>query len=456
MAKKSLLSRDCALSPLILFATTIIIVAMTGCDVAGTGSSSKESPDVSRDQATAWMRLTNEIVQAEGLVEPPAARIHAYTGIGYFEGVHRVQLDLYRTAAGQLNGLSALPDPEAGATYDWVAVAASTESHVLRGLLPNASEQTYVRIDSLRAQQVAARQSAGVPPSTLERSKDYGERLADSLLAWARRDGYQATRGRSYDRPEGPETWQPTPPDYQSAREPHWAELRPFVIDLGAHQPEAPPPYSEDTSSVFYKQMKEVYETSQELTDREVATARYWNDAPGSSPCPSGHWVAIARQVANQKNLGPVETARLFALTGIANADGFISVWKSKYRYSYIRPVTAIRRLLDGDWLPVVETPPFPEYTSGHSVQSMAAAEVLRSALDGPIAFTNRLKTDPDKSAFGAFEARSYDSFYEAANEVALSRVLGGKHFPMAAERGLDQGKTIGEAIAGRIQLRRE
>lgn len=441
---------------LLVSGALLLIAVATGCDLSGLGSSEDPPASVQQKRATAWMRLSNEVVQAEGLVEPSAARVHAYASIAYFEGLRRAQPDRYRTVAGQLNGLSPLPSPRNDANYDWATVAAAAESRVLNGLLSEASGQTRARIDSLRGRQVAARQSAGVSPRALERSESYGERLADSLLGWARRDGYQATRGRSYDRPEGPGKWRPTAPGYQSAQEPHWAELRPFAIDLGPHQPKAPPPYSEDTSSVFYKQMKEVYETSQQLTDGEVATARYWNDAPGSSPCPSGHWVAIARQVASQQNLGLVETARLFALTGIASADAFISVWKSKYDYNYLRPQTAIRQLLDDDYLTVVATPPFPEYTSGHSVQSGAVAAVLKDAFGGPVAFTNRMKTDPSKSAFGSFEARSYDSFRDAADEVALSRVLGGKHFPLTAERGLDQGESIGRAIAERIQLRRQ
>ena len=183
-----------------------------------------------------------------------------------------------------------------------------------------------------------------------------------------------------------------------------------------------------------------------ELSPEQEAIARFWSDDPGATPTPPGHWISILTQVVRALDLPLDRAAEAYALVGIAVADAFISCWNAKYRDNVLRPVTYIRRLIDPDWTPLLITPPFPEYTSGHSVQSAAAAHVL-SKLFGRLAFTDRTHERR------GLAPRSFGSFMEAAREAAISRLYGGIHFRAACERGFDQAICIGKlatSISGR------
>jgi hypothetical protein len=394
----------------------------------------------------------NQSVQAEKLAPNPIARLHGYAGIALYEGVRRAYPDRYQTVAGQVRGLRSLPTPEQDGSYDWAAVAAAAGAHVVEGLLVDegASEATLGRINSLRTQQIDQRQTAGVDPAVLERSQTYGQRLGSAILTWARQDGAHDIRDLPYEPPEGPQYWEPTPPRFAPALLPYWQRVRPFAIDPGAHQPSAPPEYSEDPSSKFYKQMEQVYEISQQLTDQDIATAQYWKGVPGRSATLPGQWVSIAQGITDKEGLDLGATARVYALLGMASHDAFISVWKSKYDYAYVRPITAIRQLMDEDWSTPIATPPFPEYSPGHSVGAGAGAEILNHAFGGPVPFTDTTQVDR------GYEARSFDSFQAAAEQIGHSRVLGGVHYPISDERGLEQGRNIAEAVAEKVQLRKE
>ena len=439
-----------ALLPVILLFSLSVVV--TSCDSAGTDGMEQEPPPADRIFVTEWMTTINQSVQAGKLAPNPIARLHGYAGVAFYEGVRRAYPDRYQTLAGQVKGLRSLPTPEQDGSYDWSTVAAVTEGRVVKGLLRDeeVSEATLGRVDSLRDQQVQRRQSVGVSSAVLDRSKTYGQRLGSAILTWARQDGAQDIRGLPYKPPEGPQYWEPTPPRFAPALLPYWQRVRPFGINPGTHQPPAPPEYSEDTTSTFFKQMKKVHEVSQKLSDQDVATAEYWKGVPGLSATLPGQWVSIARRAAEKKDLGLGETARVWALLGMASHDAFISVWKSKYGFEYVRPITAVRRLVDEDWTIPIATPPFPEYSPGHSVGAGAMSKILNHAFGGAVSFTDRTQTDR------GYEARSFDSFQAAAEQCGYSRVLGGVHYPVSNERGLEQGRNVAEAVAEKVELRRE
>ena len=192
--------------------------------------------------------------------------------------------------------------------------------------------------------------------------------------------------------------------------------------------------------SAFYAEANECYRVTSDLTPDQEMIARFWSDDPGQTATPPGHSISIVTQVARELILTLDRAAEAYAKVGIAVADAFISCWRTKYQYNLLRPVTYIRRVIDPSWTPLLVTPPFPEYTSGHSVQSAAAAQVL-TGLFGELAFS-----DHTHDARG-LPSRSFRSFREAAEEAAISRMYGGIHFRAAIERGLEQGACIGEQV---------
>jgi hypothetical protein len=204
-------------------------------------------------------------------------------------------------------------------------------------------------------------------------------------------------------------------------------------------------PYSEDASSDFYAQAREVYDTSQNLTVEQKAKVLFWADGPGMTGTPPGHWVSIVNLISEEQELSLEQAAELHALVSIGLADAFISCWKEKYRLPLIRPESYIQQNIDPNWEPLIPTPPFPEYPSGHSAASAAAAEILTGLL-GPMAFTDTTH------ASRGLGVRHFASFTEAAEEAAMSRLYGGIHYRMGIENGLAQGQCIGQTVLERVK----
>jgi hypothetical protein len=185
----------------------------------------------------------------------------------------------------------------------------------------------------------------------------------------------------------------------------------------------------------------EVYQTSQNLTQEQTDIALFWADDPGRTATPPGHSIAVLTQILEQENATLALSAEAYARVGIAVTDAFIGCWHAKYTYNLVRPVTYIQQLTVESWMPLVNTPPFPEYPSGHSVQTGAAAVVLAGMFGEEYSFT-----DHTHDTLG-LAARSFASFTEMANEAALSRLYGGIHYRAAIELGLEQGTCIGERV---------
>jgi hypothetical protein len=212
----------------------------------------------------------------------------------------------------------------------------------------------------------------------------------------------------------------------------------------GAACPLPPPPsYSEEADSAFMREATEVLDIRRGITEEQRAIARFWSDDPMLSPTPPGHWISIAMLVLDAEGAELEERVEVMAKLSVALADAFIGCWHEKFRWNFVRPVTVIRAHLDPGFEPLLITPPFPEYPSGHSAQSAAAAEVLTGFFGDGFAFTDTTHDDD------ALPARSFPSFWAAAEEAALSRLYGGIHFRSAIEQGLEQGRCIGAYAAG-------
>jgi hypothetical protein len=265
------------------------------------------------------------------------------------------------------------------------------------------------------------------------------------VLGWSMEDGGAVVENMGFPFDHAldsrPGAWAPTSlvSQQQAPLLPKWGDNRSFAMPTGASCPiPAPPAYSEDKGSQFYAEALEVYETSNKLTPEQTTIARFWSDDPMLSPTPPGHWIFIAMDILQAKKADVAERADLLARLGVAMADSFIGCWHAKYEYDLIRPVTYIRRTIDPNWQPILITPPFPEYPSGHSTQSGAAAAVLTAHFGEGFAFKDATHEDE------GLALRAFPDFWAAAEEAAMSRLYGGIHFRAAIERGLDQGRCIG------------
>ncbi|MEN8787447.1 MAG: vanadium-dependent haloperoxidase, partial [Flavobacteriales bacterium] len=261
--------------------------------------------------------------------------------------------------------------------------------------------------------------------------------------------------------------WQPTPPAYMDAIEPHWNKIRPFLLQSADQfKPLPHPKFSLEKDSDFYKELLEVYAISNRITAKgdqseEVAIAQFWDCNPYVSVTrghfmfatkkitPGAHWIGIVKIASKKTNANLMETVNAYTKTSLAIADAFISCWDEKYNTNLIRPETLIHQNMDPDWLPILQTPPFPEYTSGHSVVSGAASVVLTALFGDDFAFD-----DTTELQFG-LPVRSFSSFYDASSEAAISRMYGGIHYRAAVDNGLEQGKNLGHFIVQKVMKKK-
>lgn len=400
-----------------------------------------------------WYRLILELVRHTPTYSPPvASRAFAYLGVTAYEALAAGDMTM-TSLAGQLNGLTPVPRREAGLAYDEAVVMQAALSSAAREFFGNTGP-TGQRALKRMTEKLSSEVSVGLAPDLVARSQAYGESITAHILAWSLDDGGAKVENMGFPLEfalgSNKDSWVPTSliNQQQMPLLPQWGENRPFALQTGNACPlPAPPVYSEDKDSDFYKEAMEVYEAVNSVTDEQRAIARFWSDDPMLSPTPPGHWIVIALKVLDEQEAGAAEHADLLARLGISLADAFIGCWHSKFEYDLLRPVTYIKRVIDPKWEPILITPPFPEYPSGHSTQSGAAATVLTAFFGENFAFTDNTH-EKDK-----LPNRSFKSFWDAAEEAGISRLYGGIHFRAAIDRGLDQGRCIGEkAVALRTR----
>lgn len=421
-----------------LLALCFIIMALA-VQPAQAGSAGADK--VMRD----WYRLVLELVRHTPTYSPPvASRAFAYLGVTAYEGLASGGRTL-TSLSGQLNGLTPVPQREAGVAYDEAVVMQAALSSAARQLFGNTGP-TGQRAMKRMTEKLAKEVSDGLAPDLVARSQAYGESVTAHILSWSEGDGGAKVENMGFPLEftlnKGPSNWVPTSliNQQQLPLLPKWGENRPFAMETGNGCPlPAPPAYSEEKGSDFYQEALEVYETVKNLTPEQRAIARFWSDDPMLSPTPPGHWIVIGLKVLDERKASAAEHADLLARLGITLADAFIGCWHSKFEYDLLRPVTYIKRVIDPKWEPILITPPFPEYPSGHSTQSGAAATVLTAFFGENFAFLDNTH-EKDK-----LPNRSFGSFWEAAEEAGVSRLYGGIHFRAAIDRGLDQGRCIGE-----------
>ncbi len=341
------------------------------------------------------------------------------------------------------------------ARYDYQIAAYYSILETARLLLPSgetlADEQQEFR------QALAKR---GISSSVLAQSVRVGQLAAAAVAGFSKTDRYSRLSAlKRYTPLKDEGSWYPTPPAYLEAVEPNWKTVRPMVIDSADEFKPAPLiPFSKDTASAFYHQVQAVYKASKRLTEEQVVMAQFWDCNPFAVSTsghmaigfkkisPGGHWMNIAALVSRQANLGFDKTVVVLCAEGLTLMDAFISCWEAKYFTNRIRPETYINRYMDVKWQPVLQTPPFPEYTSGHAVISAASAELLTYLLGEKFAYT-----DDTEIPFGSGK-RAFTSFRQAAGEASISRFYGGIHYLESCTKGSAQGQRIGRFVVAKLQ----
>jgi hypothetical protein len=430
-----------------------VCVLQTACTNAR-GDYRVQPPDAELLHA-AVQQLTSVIVY--DIFSPPqASRAYAYASVAAYE-VLRHDDSTYQTLAGQLNGLTPVPAPQPDSEY--YLPLAGVHAFMTVGKALTFSQK---RMDSLRTAMHAQIRRMRVPAPVFERSVAYGEQVAQHILAWSKQDNFLQTRGYAkYTVSSEAGRWVPTPPAYMDAVEPNWAKVRPFALDSASQfRPKPPMPFDMTEGSPFFLQVKEVFDAGVHLSEEQRAIAAFWDCNPyvmnvrghamfaTKKITPGGHWMGIVATASHKARASLMQSAEAYTRTAVALADGFISSWDEKYRSNLVRPETMINVHLDESWQPLLQTPPFPEYTSGHSVISTAAATVLTDQFGDNFAFS-----DSTEMEYG-LPVRSFPSFNQAAAEAAISRLYGGIHYRMAIEEGVTQGGRVGELVVQKLKTR--
>jgi hypothetical protein len=392
-----------------------------------------------------------EVIIYDVFSPPVSSRIYTYTSLAAFEALRFLKPG-YPSMAAKMHGFPALPVPEKTKSYNYLL--ASTRAFF------TVAEKVTFSVDTLKSYQegVYADFKTLLDEKTYSNSLAFGEAVGKAILERSAKDNYKQTRGMPKflgSNEEG--KWRPTPPDYLDAGEPHWQQIKTLVLD-SAGQISCPPPpaYSTNKASPFYKSVEEVYNITTGLTEEQKQIAKYWDDNPfviehsghmmfaNKKITPVGHWIGITTIACKQKGADAVQAAQAYALTSTAVFDVLISCWKSKYQYQHMRPITLINDWIDPNWLPLLQTPPFPEHSSGHSGISAAAATVL-TKLFGSFSFEDT----SDLQYIGM--KRSFQSFQHAAQEASISRVYGGIHYTTGVNAGAEQGARVGEYIINKL-----
>lgn len=401
---------------------------------------------------TSLKKLTDVIVH--DIFSPPvASRIYAYASIGGYEAA-RLSDTSFATWGSRIKHFPTIAHLEENKEYCYEMVATLTMLKIGKNLI--FSEDSI----NLQIKKVLDfYQQSGMPKNIFNRSNVFSDSMVASVMKWASKDNYLQTRTYpKYSVTKDVSAWKPTPPGYMDGIEPSWNKIRPFLLDSAAQFKPAPPTAFnvKDKNSAYYLETMEVYDAVKNSTEEEKEIANFWDCNPyklnvmghvmhaTKKISPGGHWINIVGLACKKANTTFLKTTEAYAMTSIALADAFISCWDEKYRSVAIRPETVINEYIDPDWLPLLQTPPFPEYTSGHSVASGAASEVLTHLFGDNFSFT-----DDTEVEFG-LPTRSFTSFYHAASEACISRFYGGIHFMPAIVDGEIQGKSVGKMVVGK------
>lgn len=431
------------------FIFLILFTALSGCKQ----QTNPVGLDVfCKNQLPQWNRKLTRVIITDIFTPPVCSRIYAYCNIAAYEAMRQMDSS-YKTYAGVLHGLLPLPAvTEKKEKYFYSVAGIIAFSAAAQKMVFNRDAIVEMENEYLKELRTILKDN-----KLIDDAIAFGRQIGNHIIEWAAKDGYlQRTSLPGYFVNKQPDRWQPTPPDYMDAIEPNWNTLRTFVLD-SAGQFLAPPPTVFDTlkNSLFYKEALQVYDAVNKKEN--IPVAKFWDCNPNVSVTqghvmyfqqrisPGGHWIHVAASVTEKENYDEVKKAAVLSKVAVTIADAFISCWDTKYKYNLLRPETYINKYIDKDWKPLLQTPPFPEYPSGHSVASAAAAAMLTHLLGDNYSYI-----DSTEIPFG-LPARKFDSFQQASDEACISRLYGGIHYMPAIVNGKEEGRKIGNFIISKM-----
>ncbi|WP_373520908.1 vanadium-dependent haloperoxidase [Aquiflexum sp.] len=400
--------------------------------------------------------FVTEVMVTDVASPPAAARFYAYSMLGAhlaWNGLtdQSEESCLFSKsnlqAPGFIEGTVKKLSPEFVSTYAMMEVG---KKIMPSGKLLEAKQQELIKTFT---------KSKWISKSALDENVRYAQQVASEVLTIAGRDGYsQLSTLTRYTPKRNQGHWYPTPPAYMAAVEPEWRTLKTFFIsDLVSYKPNPPAPFDLGEGSSFKNQLTEVFKITSNLTEDQKLIANFWDCNPFrvqfsghmaigmKKISPGGHWVGITGIASKKAGLSWKETIYIHTLVSMSLHDAFVSCWEEKYDSDRIRPESAIQKHLDQNWRPLLQTPPFPEYTSGHSVISKTSAMILTAYFGDNFGFID------DSEVYFGLPEREFKSFNLAAEEAAISRLFGGIHFRDAIEEGVKQGELIAKYILERI-----
>lgn len=395
------------------------------------------------------------MVMVHDVISPPvAARYYAYGMLGAYQIVAQHNPKVPKLASFiKVFSAEKINFPTKNFDYRIAAIYCILETG--KNMLPSG-----VSLQDDEAVYVALLRKNKISEDVIKQSVAVAEKTSAQIINFSKTDNYSKLSAKlRYTPKKGDGFWYLTPPAYLDAVEPNWKTIRPMVIDsCSQFKPIPPVKFSKDPASAFFKLAKEVYDVSKKPTEEQLHKAAFWDCNPFAVTTsghmsigykkisPGGHWMNIASLAVKKLNLGFDPCIITVTLEAVTLMDVFISCWDEKYRSNRIRPETFINKNIDINWKPVLQTPPFPEYTSGHSVVSSSSAAILTYLLGDHFAYT-----DDTEIPFGV-ESRSFTSFNQAAAEAAVSRLYGGIHFRDSIEEGNKQGHAVANHIIEKIK----
>jgi hypothetical protein len=432
----------------------ILILAVVSCSIAscdlfphgpshGEGPHGNHTKKYPADVAIQWINLQQKLIKTTAGFDPlVASRSFAYSGLTLYESVLK-GMPSYESIASPRIGFN-INEVQRHQVTHWAASANAGMAYILKNLFASTSDANKAKIDSLEAV-FTTKFEDQVPAKIVSESAEYGRKIAEHIFEWSKTDGgheaYLGATNSSYVPPVGPGLWIPTPPGFGQPARPYWGGNRSFIANSAASTlPPPPPAYSETVDSEFYKKANEIYTMSLSLTEDQIKMAKSWADLPGNYGTPA-HYTHIATQLIEKEDFTLEKAAVTYARHGIALNEAAICVFKAKYTYNLLRPVSYIRSVLGhASWTTVVGTPGHPEYPSAHAVLGGASSVILENMFGKNYSFVDRTHEN-------LYGSRSYNDLRAYSAEAALSRALGGIHYSFSAEIGLKQGEKVGNLL---------